>query len=297
MSTWSNRTSSEGHPRPSCRTTRRPARLSRPAVTRSRWQPDSRATPRHGRNSPTARSGPAMSSSPTPTPVPATTAGSTSCAAPDGRATARSRGSTRPTAASCVRCTRSPARPPRSATRRRPTAAGRSCGTAARRPLRFSPPDRLLPFSWWPSGGYALIARAPVAACAGASSMSGRTPMPAIVLVGAQWGDEGTGKATDILGGDVDYVVRYQGGNNAGHTVVIGDQSYALHLLPSGVLSPDVVPVIGNGVVIDPGVLLEEIDGLRARGISCDRLLISANAHLIMPRRGARGGGAGRGRG
>ena len=83
--------------------------------------------------------------------------------------------------------------------------------------------------------------------------------MPAIVLVGAQWGDEGKGKATDILGGDVDYVVRYQGGNNAGHTVVIGDQSYALHLLPSGVLSPDVVPVIGNGVVIDPGVLLERL--------------------------------------
>src|SRR3954469_19442259 len=107
--------------------------------------------------------------------------------------------------------------------------------------------------------------------------------MPAVVLVGAQWGDEGKGKATDLLGGDVDYVVRYQGGNNAGHTVVIGDQSYALHLLPSGVLSPDVVPVIGNGVVIDPGVLLQEIDGLKAKGVTCDRLLISANAHLIMP--------------
>ncbi|MCG5217586.1 adenylosuccinate synthase [Streptosporangium sp. KLBMP 9127] len=107
--------------------------------------------------------------------------------------------------------------------------------------------------------------------------------MPAVVLVGAQWGDEGKGKATDLLGGDVDYVVRYQGGNNAGHTVVIGDQKYALHLLPTGVLSPEVVPVIGNGVVIDPGVLLEEIDGLKARGISCERLLISANAHLIMP--------------
>ncbi|GAA3236760.1 adenylosuccinate synthase [Actinocorallia longicatena] len=107
--------------------------------------------------------------------------------------------------------------------------------------------------------------------------------MPAIVLVGAQWGDEGKGKATDLLGGRVDYVVRYQGGNNAGHTVVIGDKSYALHLLPSGVLSPDVVPVIGNGVVIDPGVLLQEIDGLKARGITCERLLISANAHLIMP--------------
>src|ERR1700722_4066163 len=107
--------------------------------------------------------------------------------------------------------------------------------------------------------------------------------MPAIVLVGAQWGDEGKGKATDLLGDQVDYVVRYQGGNNAGHTVVIGDESYALHLLPSGVLSPEVTPVIGNGVVIDPKVLFEEIDGLRARGISCERLLISANAHLIMP--------------
>ncbi len=107
--------------------------------------------------------------------------------------------------------------------------------------------------------------------------------MPAIVLVGAQWGDEGKGKATDLLGDRVDYVVRYQGGNNAGHTVVIGAESYALHLLPSGVLSPSVTPVIGNGVVIDPQVLIEEIDGLADRGVSCDRLLISANAHLIMP--------------
>jgi adenylosuccinate synthase len=107
--------------------------------------------------------------------------------------------------------------------------------------------------------------------------------MPAIVLVGAQWGDEGKGKATDLLGDRVQYVVRYQGGNNAGHTVVIGDDSYALHLLPSGVLSPEVTPVIGNGVVIDPEVLLSEIDGLQQQGVSCERLLISANAHLIMP--------------
>ncbi len=107
--------------------------------------------------------------------------------------------------------------------------------------------------------------------------------MPAIVLVGAQWGDEGKGKATDLLGDRVDFVVRYQGGNNAGHTVVIGEESYALHLLPSGVLSPSVTPVIGNGVVIDPEVLFGEIDGLAARGVSCDRLLISASAHLIMP--------------
>ncbi len=107
--------------------------------------------------------------------------------------------------------------------------------------------------------------------------------MPAIVIVGAQWGDEGKGKATDLVGDDVDYVVRYQGGNNAGHTVVIGEESYALHLLPAGVLSRSATPVIGNGVVIDPAVLIDEIDGLQARGVSCDRLLISANAHLIMP--------------
>ncbi len=107
--------------------------------------------------------------------------------------------------------------------------------------------------------------------------------MPAIVLLGAQWGDEGKGKATDLLSGSVDYVVRYQGGNNAGHTVVIGDQKYALHLLPSGILSPNVVPVIGNGVVIDPAVLLEEIEGLRLRGIDTSKLVISANAHLITP--------------
>ena len=107
--------------------------------------------------------------------------------------------------------------------------------------------------------------------------------MPAIVIVGAQWGDEGKGKATDLLGDSVDYVVRYQGGNNAGHTVVIGEESYALHLLPSGVLSEHATPVIGNGVVVDPAVLISEIDGIEARGVSCDRLLISASAHLIMP--------------
>ncbi len=107
--------------------------------------------------------------------------------------------------------------------------------------------------------------------------------MPAIVLVGSQWGDEGKGKATDLLGGRVDYVVRYQGGNNAGHTVVIGDQKFALHLLPSGILTPEVIPVIGNGVVIDPAVLLHEMAGLNERGIDTSKLVISANAHLITP--------------
>lgn len=107
--------------------------------------------------------------------------------------------------------------------------------------------------------------------------------MPAVVLLGAQWGDEGKGKATDLLGEAVDYVVRYQGGNNAGHTVVIKDQKYALHLLPSGILSPNVVPVIGNGVVIDPAVLLQEIKDLSERGINTSKLKISTNAHLITP--------------
>ena len=112
--------------------------------------------------------------------------------------------------------------------------------------------------------------------------------MPAIVLVGAQWGDEGKGKATDLMGGDVDYVVKFNGGNNAGHTVVIeGDggerETYALHLLPSGILTPAVTPVIGNGVVIDLKVLFEELDGLEARGVDTSRLVVSANAHVIPP--------------
>jgi adenylosuccinate synthase len=107
--------------------------------------------------------------------------------------------------------------------------------------------------------------------------------VPALVLVGAQWGDEGKGKATDLLGGSVDYVVRFQGGNNAGHTVVVGDQKYALHLLPSGILSPTCTPVIGNGVVIDPGVLFSELVGLQDRGVDTSKLLISGNAHLITP--------------
>jgi len=105
--------------------------------------------------------------------------------------------------------------------------------------------------------------------------------MPAVVLVGAQWGDEGKGKATDLLGDRVDYVVRYQGGNNAGHTVVIGDKKFALHLLPSGILTPAVIPVIGNGVVIDLRVLFEELDGLIAQGVDVSKLRISANAHII----------------
>ena len=107
--------------------------------------------------------------------------------------------------------------------------------------------------------------------------------MPAIALLGAQWGDEGKGKATDLLGDRVDYVVKFNGGNNAGHTVVIGDETYALHLLPSGILTPGVVPVIGNGVVVDLGVLFEEIDAITARGVDCSRLVVSANAHVITP--------------
>jgi adenylosuccinate synthase len=105
--------------------------------------------------------------------------------------------------------------------------------------------------------------------------------MPAIAIIGAQWGDEGKGKATDVLGSRVDYVVKFNGGNNAGHTVVIGDQKYALHLLPSGILTPGCTPVIGNGVVVDLKVLFEEIDGLNARGVDTTLLKVSANAHVI----------------
>jgi adenylosuccinate synthase len=105
--------------------------------------------------------------------------------------------------------------------------------------------------------------------------------MPAIVLIGAQWGDEGKGKATDLLGSRVDYVVKFNGGNNAGHTVVVGDKKYALHLLPSGILTPGVTPVISNGVVVDVEVLFNELEALGSRGVDVSRLLVSANAHVI----------------
>jgi adenylosuccinate synthase len=105
--------------------------------------------------------------------------------------------------------------------------------------------------------------------------------MPAVVIIGAQWGDEGKGKATDLIASDIDYVVKFNGGNNAGHTVVIGDQKYALHLLPSGILTPGVTPVISNGVVIDLEVLMEELDALIARGVDVSPLLISSHAHVI----------------
>jgi adenylosuccinate synthase len=107
--------------------------------------------------------------------------------------------------------------------------------------------------------------------------------MPARVVIGAQWGDEGKGKITDHLSEKADVVVRYQGGNNAGHTIVVGDERFALTLIPSGVLYPTVTPVIGNGCVIDPAVLIDEMDTLRSRGIDPDRVRISGNAHLIMP--------------
>jgi len=110
--------------------------------------------------------------------------------------------------------------------------------------------------------------------------------MPAIAIIGAQWGDEGKGKATDLLGSRVDHVVKFNGGNNAGHTVVIDtpegtSEKYALHLLPSGILTPGCTPVIGNGVVVDLSVLFEEIDGLEARGVDTSGLRVSASAHVI----------------
>jgi adenylosuccinate synthase len=107
--------------------------------------------------------------------------------------------------------------------------------------------------------------------------------VPATILVGTQWGDEGKGKATDFLADSMHYVVRYQGGNNAGHTVIAGGQLLKLHLIPSGILYDHITSVIAGGVVVDPRVLLEEMDELGGRGIDTSRLVLSGNAHLIMP--------------
>ena len=110
-----------------------------------------------------------------------------------------------------------------------------------------------------------------------------RSEMPATIVVGTQWGDEGKGKLTDLIAKEMSLVVRYQGGHNAGHTIVVDGESFALQLLPSGVLYPHIVPIIGNGVVVDPVVLLAEVDSLESRGVDCSRLRISGNAHLIFP--------------
>jgi adenylosuccinate synthase len=107
--------------------------------------------------------------------------------------------------------------------------------------------------------------------------------VPGTVVDGTQWGDEGKGKLTDLLAKEMAMVVRYQGGHNAGHTVVVDGETFALQLLPSGILYPYITPVIGNGVVVDPSVLLDEVDTLTAKGVDCSRLKVSGNAHLILP--------------
>jgi len=107
--------------------------------------------------------------------------------------------------------------------------------------------------------------------------------VPATVVVGTQWGDEGKGKFTDLVAAGMDMVVRYQGGHNAGHTLVVGGETFALQLIPSGVLYEHITPVIGNGVVVDPRVLIAEMDALQSRGVDCGSLRLSGNAHLIMP--------------
>ncbi|MBC8387511.1 MAG: adenylosuccinate synthase [Actinobacteria bacterium] len=107
--------------------------------------------------------------------------------------------------------------------------------------------------------------------------------MSSIVILGAQWGDEGKGRITDLLASHVDMVVRFQGGNNAGHTVVLNENEFKLHLIPSGILYPDVICIIGNGVVVNPEVLIEELDDLEKKEINTDNLRISCNAHLVMP--------------
>src|SRR3954471_23827964 len=194
------------------------------------------------------------------------------CAATDGRAMAPSRGRTSPTAGSYAACTHSAVPRLQSGSRTKPAAAARSSTTATRPQRRKSAriPSQEAP---------ALIALCVVQR--GPSSFERTADMPAIALLGAQWGDEGKGKATDALGDRVDYVVKFNGGNNAGHTIVVGGEKYALHLLPAGILTPRVVPVIGNGVVVDPGVLFSEIDAIEARGVDTSRLLVSANAHVI----------------
>ena len=107
--------------------------------------------------------------------------------------------------------------------------------------------------------------------------------MSTVVIVGAQWGDEGKGKVIDYLAREADVVVRGQGGNNAGHTVVVGDKKYALHLIPSGILNENTINVIGNGVVFDPEGFLNEIEGLRSKGISTDSVCVSDRAHVVFP--------------
>ena len=109
--------------------------------------------------------------------------------------------------------------------------------------------------------------------------------MSSVILIGSQWGDEGKGKITDYLAEEAEYVVRYQGGNNAGHTVIVGEEEYKLHLIPSGIIYPGTKCMIGNGVVVDPGVLLEEMEYLEEKGIHVtpDNLKISLHAHMIMP--------------
>src|SRR5487761_1172235 len=107
--------------------------------------------------------------------------------------------------------------------------------------------------------------------------------MPATVIVGLQWGDEGKGKATDFLSEQVRWVVRYQGGDNAGHTIVLGEEVFKLHLVPSGVLYPHIACVIGPGVVVNPATLIAELDGLVARGIDVSKVRVSRSAPVIMP--------------
>jgi adenylosuccinate synthase len=107
--------------------------------------------------------------------------------------------------------------------------------------------------------------------------------VPATVVVGTQWGDEGKGKFTDLVAKEMSMVVRYQGGHNAGHTIVVDGETFALQLVPSGILYDHITPVIGNGVVVDPSVLLKEVDTLMAKGVDCSRLVVSGNSHLIFP--------------
>src|ERR687888_369877 len=113
--------------------------------------------------------------------------------------------------------------------------------------------------------------------------LRGGATVPALVVVGAQWGDEAKGKVVDLLAQEAEMVVRYGGGSNAGHTVMVGEELFKLHLIPSGILNPRTTCVISDGVVLDPAVALRELDELEGRGVSTERLRISRNAHVVMP--------------
>ena len=170
-----------------------------------------------------------------------------------------------------------------------PRLAARSARSVAPSPICPVAPSTasihvtVAPFRWTGTGGFAAADASGTLSRPPERGRNEETPVPATVVVGTQWGDEGKGKLTDLIAKEMQLVVRYQGGHNAGHTLVVDGESFALQLVPSGVLYDHITPVIGNGVVVDPVVMLAEIDGLQSKGVDCSKLRVSGNAHLILP--------------